>query len=83
MKLMMARTMKKKKLKTIIGSGRTFDEQKMGTEPTFDGEADFHEICRALNWYSYFHEADQAKKWLIEYMKFFGTLGVPIIDDGK
>ena len=70
MKLMMARAIKKKKLKTIIGSGRTFDEQKMGTEPTFDGEADFHEICRALNWYSYFHEADQAKKWLIEYMKF-------------
>ena len=66
----MARAIKKKKLKTIIGSGRTFDEQKMGTEPTFDGEADFHEICRALNWYSYFHEADQAKKWLIDYMKF-------------
>ena len=25
-----------KKINRVIGSGRTFDEQKMGTEPVFD-----------------------------------------------
>ena len=70
MKLMMARIMKKKKIKAVLGSGRSLDEQKMGTEPVFDDESTSTDILNGFNWYGYFYEADQAKKWLIEYMKF-------------
>jgi len=61
-----------KKVKRVIGSGRTFDEQKMGTEPVFDENSTPSDIMHGLNWYSHFHEADQSKKWMLEYMKHSG-----------
>ena len=33
-----------KKTKQIIGSGRTFDEQRMGTEPVFDDTSTISDI---------------------------------------
>ena len=47
-----------RKPKQIIGSGRTFDEQKMGSEPIFDETSTPTDIMHGLNWYSHFHEAD-------------------------
>ena len=61
-----------KKTKQIIGSGRSFDEQRMGTEPVFDDTSTESDIMHGLNWYSHFHEADQSKKWMLEYMKHAG-----------
>jgi len=61
-----------KKPKQIIGSGRTFDEARMGTEPVFDDNSTESDIMHGLNWYSHFHEADQSKKWMLEYMKHSG-----------
>jgi hypothetical protein len=61
-----------KKPKQIIGSGRSFDEQRMGTEPVFDDNSTESDIMHGLNWYSHFHEADQSKKWMLEYMKHSG-----------
>ena len=63
---------KRKKIKKVVGSGRSFDEQKMGTEPVFDETSTQTDIMSAMNWYGYFYEADQSKKWLVEYMKFVG-----------
>ena len=60
------------KVKRVIGSGRTFDEQRMGTEPVFDDTSTESDIMHGLNWYSHFHEADQSKKWMLEYMKHSG-----------
>ena len=70
MRLIMA--IKRKKIKKVVGSGRSFDEQKMGTEPVFDETSTQTDIMSAMNWYGYFYEADQSKKWLVEYMKFVG-----------
>jgi len=61
-----------KKPKQIIGSGRSFDEQRMGTEPFFDETSKWIDIATGLNWYSHFCEADQAKRWLLDYMKYAG-----------
>ena len=61
-----------KKPRQIIGSGRSFDEQRMGTEPVFDDNSTTSDIMHGLNWYSHFHEADQSKKWMLEYMKHAG-----------
>ena len=68
-----------KKPKQIIGSGRSFDEQRMGTEPVFDDNSTESDIMHGLNWYSHFHEADQSKKWMLEYMKHAGYVNDPLL----
>jgi len=66
---------KKKAVKTVkntVKTSRTFDENYKGTEPVFSEDTTTNDIMTAMNWYSYFYEGDQAKQWLLDYMKSVG-----------
>lgn len=47
---------------------KSFDEKHYGTEPIVIG-ADAAKYGDALNWYNYMHDNEQAREWLLEYMK--------------
>ena len=49
------------------------DEQYMGYEPTLKGGSTQSEIARAYNWYNYFHDNDDAKKFVLDYLKGKGA----------
>lgn len=51
--------------------GKFADEKYLGVEPDLRGEVSNAEIINAYNWYNYFYDADQAKSWVIEYLKEF------------
>jgi hypothetical protein len=61
--------MAKKKQKTI--RGKFADEKYLGQEPDLRGEVTNAQIISAYNWYNYFYDGDQAKVWIIEYLKEF------------
>jgi hypothetical protein len=50
---------------------KALDAVHFGTEPDLRGEVDRVDIMKAYNWYSYNCDADQAKNWIIEYLKEF------------
>lgn len=58
-----------KKQKTI--RGKFADEKYLGQEPDLRGEVTNAQIISAYNWYNYFYDGDQAKVWIIEYLKEF------------
>jgi hypothetical protein len=58
-----------KKQKAI--RGKFADEKYLGQEPDLRGEVSDAQIIQAYNWYNYFYDADQAKAWIIEYLKEF------------
>ena len=53
---------------------RGLDAKYLGEEPTWEGQEFLNEdelqsrIGQAYNWYNYFYEAKEGRKWLIEYM---------------
>lgn len=49
--------------------GKFADEKYLGSEPDLRGEITNAQIIQAYNWYNYFYDADQAKSWIIEYLK--------------
>lgn len=51
--------------------GKFADEKYLGPEPDLREGASNAEIANAYNWYNYFYDADQAKTWVIEYLKEF------------
>ena len=51
--------------------GKFADEKYLGTEPDLRGKVSNADIMNAYNWYNYFYDADQAKAWVIEYLKEF------------
>jgi len=51
--------------------GKFSDEKYLGSEPDLRGEVSNAQIIQAYNWYNYFYDADQAKAWIIEYLKEF------------
>jgi hypothetical protein len=51
--------------------GKFADEKYMGTEPDLRGEVSNADVINAYNWYNYFYDADQAKAWIIQYLKEF------------
>lgn len=51
--------------------GKFADEKYLGSEPDLRGEVSNAQITQAYNWYNYFYDADQAKTWVIEYLKEF------------
>ena len=63
---------KSKKVNTFISSRKAFDKLQKDSEPVFDDKSKWIDIATGLNWYSHFCEADQAKRWLIDYMKHAG-----------
>ena len=56
-----------KKTKTA----KALDAKHFGTEPDLRGNIDNIDIIKAYNWYNYNCDADQAKSWIIEYLKEF------------
>ena len=58
-----------KKQKAI--RGKFADEKYMGAEPDLRGEVSNADVINAYNWYNYFYDADQAKSWIIQYLKEF------------
>lgn len=51
--------------------GKFADEKYLGTEPDLRGEVTNAQVINAYNWYNYFYDADQAKAWVIDYLKEF------------
>ena len=45
------------------------DERYMGDEPTISSESNRSDIIRAYNWYNYFYNVDDAKGFIISYLK--------------
>jgi hypothetical protein len=58
-----------KKQKAI--RGKFADEKYLGPEPDLRGEVTNAQIAQAYNWYNYFYDSDQAKTWVVEYIKEF------------
>jgi hypothetical protein len=51
--------------------GKFADEKYLGSEPDLRGKVSNAQIINAYNWYNYFYDGDQAKSWIIEYLKEF------------
>ena len=49
--------------------GKFTDEKYLGTEPDLRGETTSAELIGAYNWYQYFYNADQAKGFVLEYLR--------------
>lgn len=48
-------------------------EQKfVGEEPNYTHEITRVELAEALNWYNYFYNIKDTKKWILEYMEWYG-----------
>lgn len=50
---------------------KALDAKHHGEEPDLRGKVDRIDFIKAYNWYSYNCDADQAKAWVIEYLKEF------------
>lgn len=51
---------------------KSIDDKYYGSEPIEFDTADHSQYRDALNWYNYMYELDQARDWLLEYMKRSG-----------
>ena len=51
--------------------GKFADEKYLGAEPDLRGTPSNSDIINAYNWYNYFFDADQAKAWVLEYLREF------------
>jgi len=70
--------MRKKTLRTVINKtpakskAKMVDISAMGPEPASQGnkfDASRINMIRAYNWYNYYYEVADARKWVVEYMK--------------
>lgn len=48
---------------------KSIDDKNYGSEPVVITYGAHTEYRDALNWYNYMHDQDQAREWLLEYMK--------------
>lgn len=63
--------------------GKFADEKYLGAEPDLRGEVSNAQIINAYNWYNYFYDADQAKSWIIEYLKEFNKQDKELIKNAN
>ena len=59
---------------------KSIDDKYYGREPLVVDANDYSAYRDALNWYNYMHEQDQAREWLLEYMKKNGFEKAAIAD---
>jgi len=61
----------KKKKNSSFKMPKIFDEKYLGPEPVFNTPLIENDIRlgRAFNWYNYFYKLDEAKPWVLDYMK--------------
>ena len=50
---------------------KALDKKHFGDEPDLRGNVENIDVAKAYNWYSYNCDSDQAKAWVIEYLKEF------------
>lgn len=50
---------------------KALDAKHFGNEPDLRGDVENIDVIKAYNWYSYNCDSDQAKAWVIEYLKEF------------
>jgi hypothetical protein len=55
-------------MKTTKAAEQTY----IGKEPIYTSEINRMELAQALNWYNYFYDIKETKKWVLEYMKWHG-----------
>lgn len=67
----MARKAAVKKTRKPVSRIKVFDEKYLGPEPDLRGDYDRIDLMRAYNWYNYFCNSDDAKKYVLEYLKEF------------
>lgn len=60
------KTVKVKKTRSQV---KSIDDKYYGSEPITVNARDHSEYRDALNWYNYMYDNDQAREWLLEYMK--------------
>ena len=76
-----------KKKKPVLPRG--IDGKHLGTEPEWDNSAFLNEsetrvrMMEALNWYNYFFEPKEARKWIVTYMQEVGMPNNAIVAFGK
>ena len=51
---------------------KIIEHKVLGDEPKYSGEINRIELAQALNWYNYFNDIRDSKKWILEYMKWHG-----------
>ena len=51
--------------------GKFADEKYLGSEPDLRGDVSDAQVIQAYNWYNYFYDSDQAKVWVMDYLKEF------------
>ena len=49
--------------------GKFTDEKYLGSEPDLRGETTVSELIGAYNWYNYFYNSEQAKSFVLEYLR--------------
>lgn len=52
-----------------MARGISIDAKYHGEEPVITNKSSDIEVIRAYNWFNYFHSADDAKKFVIDYLK--------------
>jgi hypothetical protein len=63
------KAVKPRKSRTVV---KSIDDKYYGSEPIVVDAANHSKYRDALNWYNYMHELDQARDWLLDYMKSAG-----------
>ena len=77
----MAIKVKTKPKKTVSRAAiKGLDLKAYGMEPLVVDTEDFSAYRDVLNWYNYMHDQDQAREWLLEYMKKNGFEKAAIAD---
>ena len=51
--------------------GKFADEKYLGSEPDLRGDVTDAQVIQAYNWYNYFYDSEQAKAWVMDYLKEF------------
>lgn len=52
-----------------MARGISIDSQYHGDEPTITNKSTDLEVIRAYNWFNYFHDSEDAKKFVLEFLK--------------
>lgn len=71
---------KQRKARSVI---KSIDDKYYGPEPLVVDTMNHSKYRDALNWYNYMNEQDQAREWLLEYMKKNGFERAQIADVRK
>lgn len=55
--------------KVVKARGKFTDEKYLGPEPDLSGKYTMVDLIKAYNWYNYFYQADEAKGFVLSYLR--------------